>query len=326
MAYDIDTISSANNDAHKQFITKIKNLATGNGWSVERYIDDQSDDELILKGEGLTGLEEIYVGFKTYQSVDSDTYNIVCGVFTGYVAGVEFEAQPNAQFSTIFCHNTTLLYVITLNEQKICGWVRVGANTYSHFYVGKYLPYARPSEFPYPVMCGGMIRGKDLVRHDDSFKIMPYVGYRYSTSETALYVRDNAGVWSIPDSYPWTNYTMTGSQYGHTLAGSTYCLAPIGDNLDIYQMEPIIMVEDRNDRDPKQVFGEVDGVFFCSGFDNGPENVIQIGGSNKVDQTGLTMSQAVDAIFQEGGRAFVMGQNNKRTAWRDYVAIEMVDN
>jgi len=78
-----------------------------------------------------------------------------------------------------------------------------------------------------------------------------------------------------------------------------------------------------SNNDPGNVFGEFDGVYFCSGFNNGVENVVQEGGSSVVDQTGLTVLQAVDAIKAVGGRAFVMLQNVYRTSWRDIIALEM---
>ena len=56
---------------------------------------------------------------------------------------------------------------------------------------------------------------------------------------------------------------------------------------------------------------------------NGVENVAQMGGSSVIDQKGMTVKQAVDAIRAVGGRAFVVLQNVNRTTWADYIALEM---
>ena len=85
----------------------------------------------------------------------------------------------------------------------------------------------------------------------------------------------------------------------------------------IYSIDPIILLDGSN------VYGELDGVFAISGFSNGSENVLQIGGSSTVNQTGLTVKQAVDAIKAVGGRAFVVIQDLYRTMLNSYVAIEM---
>lgn len=46
-------------------------------------------------------------------------------------------------------------------------------------------------------------------------------------------------------------------------------------------------------------------------------------GSAVIDQTGMSVRQAVDAIRAVNGRAFVVLQDGARTTWRDYVAVEM---
>jgi hypothetical protein len=90
-----------------------------------------------------------------------------------------------------------------------------------------------------------------------------------------------------------------------------------------YQLEPIILAQQTTNTSPSNVWGEFDGIYFCSGFNNGVENVVQIGGSSVVDQTGMTVKQAVDAIIAVSGRALVMLQNVYRTSWRDFIAMEM---
>ena len=66
-----------------------------------------------------------------------------------------------------------------------------------------------------------------------------------------------------------------------------------------------------------------DGVSMVSGYNNASENVLQLEGSAVIDQTGMSVRQAVDAIRAVNGRAFVVLQDGARTTWRDYVAVEM---
>ena len=319
MGYAIGTLTKGGgDDCHYQLLAAIKTLAEANGWTTLRYNTASANRELILKSLGLSGAEEIYIGFRTYQSVGGDYYNIDCGTFVGYVSGNTFEAQPGAQFSATPAHNKAITYFITANAQRIVGCFKVGTPVYEHFYVGKFFPYARPGEYPSPLVCGAMLSSAQAIRFDNNSQSFPYAGYYYDATNNRLYIRDQAGNWIRPSCWPFTN----GSGASNALAGAqgTSTLVPA----DIYyQLEPIILAQQSNDNNPSNVFGEFDGVYFCSGFNNGVENVVQEGGSSVVDQTGLTVLQAVDAIKAVGGRAFVMLQNVYRTSWRDFIALEM---
>ena len=65
MAYAIGTVTKGGGlDTHYQLLAIIKTLLEANGWTTLRYDTSTSDYELILKGVGLTTLEEIFIGFK----------------------------------------------------------------------------------------------------------------------------------------------------------------------------------------------------------------------------------------------------------------------
>ena len=319
MGYVIGTATKGGgDDCHYRILGIIKTLAEANGWTTLRYVNTGSDRELILKSLGLSGAEEIYVGFQTYQSSGGDYYNLNCGVFNGYISGNSFETQPGAQLVGVPAHNNAITYFITANAQRIVGCFKVGTPVYEHFYVGKFFPYARPGEYPSPLVCGGMLTASQAIRFDNTSQSFAYPGYYYNTTNNRLYQRDQAGNWVRPSCWPFTNassasYALAGAQGTSTLVpADTY-----------YQIEPIILSQQSSNNSPSNVWGEFDGVYFCSGFNNGVENVVQQGGSSTINQTGMTVLQAVDAIRAVGGRAFVMLQNVYRTSWRDFIALEM---
>ena len=319
MGYAIGTVTKGSgDDCHYQILGIIKTLAEANGWTTLRYVNTGSDRELILKGVGLSGAEEIFVGFKTYQSSGGDYYNLNCGVFNGYISGNSFETQPGAQLVATPAHNNAITYFITANAQRIVGCFKVGTPVYEHFYVGKFFPYARPGEYPSPLVCGGTLTASQAIRFDNTSQSFAYPGYYYDTTNNRLYQRDQAGNWVQPSCWPFTNASDT----SYALAGAqgTSTLVPAGT---YYQIEPIILSQQSSNNSPSNVWGEFDGVYFCSGFNNGVENVVQQGGSSTINQTGMTVLQAVDAIRAVGGRAFVMLQNVYRTSWRDFIALEM---
>lgn len=319
MGYAIGTVTKGGgDDCHYQLLGVIKTLAEANGWATLRYNTVSANRELILKGVGLSGAEEIFVGFKTYQSSGGDYYNLNCGVFNGYISGNSFETQPGAQLVGVPAHNNAIAYFITANAQRIVGCFKVGTPVYEHFYVGKFFPYARPGEYPSPLVCGGMLTASQAIRFDNTSQSFAYPGYYYDTTNNRLYQRDQAGNWVQPSCWPFTN--ASGASYALAGAQGTSTLVPADT---YYQIEPIILSQQSSNNSPSNVWGEFDGVYFCSGFNNGVENVVQQGGSSTIDQTGMTVLQAVDAIRAVGGRAFVMLQNVYRTSWRDFIALEM---
>jgi hypothetical protein len=318
MGYAIGSLAKGGgDDCHYQLLGVLKTLAEANGWTTLRYVNTGADRELILKGVGLSGTEEIFIGWKTYQSVGADYYNLNAGTFIGYVAGNTFETQPGGKYSGVPAHNNAITYFATANAQRIAFCLKVGTPVYTHCYVGKLFPYARPGEYPSPLVVAGMFDGPAATRFDNTSYFFPYAGQGYSTS-CRMWLRDAAGNWNNCYCYPFTNANsstgaLAGPQGTNTLVPSDV----------YYQLEPIILQQLDTTVNQSNVWGELDGITFCSGFNNGPENVVQMGGSSTVDQTGMTVKQAVDAIIAVSGRAFVVCQNVRFTSWRDYIAMEM---
>lgn len=323
MGYAIGTITkSGGDDCHYQLLGVIKTLAEANGWTTLRYNTTSAKRELILKSGGLSGSEEIYVGFQTYQSAASDYYNILVATFTGYLSSNNFEAQPGYKASGVPAHNNAITYFITANAQRIVGCFKVGTPVYEHFYVGKMFAYARPGEFPSPLVVGGMfVNGAETKRFSDTNQQFAYKGLILGTSVSggcAMFLRDQSGTWASRYHHPYSN----GSSATNAMLGTNGVLIPAGND---YSLEPIILQDSSsNASDHKRnVYGELDGVYVVSGFNNGSENVVQTGGTSVINQTGMTVVQAVAAILAVGGRAFVVLQNVNRTTFSDYIALEM---
>lgn len=319
MAFEIGTVTLTGGvSAHNQFIQKVRALAISNGWSVMRYVDTGDTYELILKGSGLSGTEEIFVGLKAYQNVSADYYNLAAAVFTGYVAANSFTAQPGAIISGIPAHNNAITYYLTVNAQRIAFMLKVGTPVYTHGYLGKFLPYVRPGEYPYPVLCAGCLNGMAETRFSDTSLYFPYHG-KTVNNNAYLTIRKQDGSAFRPTVWPFTNGQFND---GNCLAGSAAsgCQVPLDGK---YQLEALVMHDPVSGRGSGSIYGELDGVYFVSGFNNGVENIIQVGGSSIVDQTGLSQSAAVTAIKAVGGKAYVVGQNINLTSWRDYIALEM---
>ena len=340
MAYAIDTLTKAGgDDVHYRMLGAIQSLAQTAGWTTLRYDTSIPERELILRSTGTTGDEEITVGFKAYQSVAADYYNLLAATMTGYVPAAPFETQPGIKTSGVPCHNQAVSYFLTANPRRITGAMKVGSPIYAHVYVGKALAYARPKEYPSPLVVAGHFDGREPKRYSD-LHWWPYKGVRGSGdagyNDGNLYLRDQAGAWKKVQISPFGNGAYGANGY-NALAGDPVgaagagcrCLVPAGT---LHQPQPLELYDMRQGAYDNTVsayatsgnlYGTLDGVSFVSGYNNASENVLQLEGSALVDQTGMSVRQAVDAIRAVGGRALVVLQDGARTGWRDYVAVEL---
>lgn len=234
--------------AHYNMLQRIRDFAAAGGWQILRYDITQANRELIMKAPGLSGAEEIFCGFRTYQNADADYYNLAAGAFTGYVAGNSFDTQPGAMISGVPAHNNRIDYWLTMNGQRMVLAMKVGTPVYETAYIGKFLPYARPSQYPYPVICAGMLNGASATRFSDTAHSIPFKGARAN-----MRMRFNDGVWKQPECYPWNNNFLAGATQQRDTGGN-------------YKPLPIVL------SDANGVYGELDGVYFITGFNNAVEN------------------------------------------------------
>lgn len=260
--------------AHYKMLERIKLLAEANGWTVLRYNTVPENRELILQGSGLSGAEEIFVGFRTYHSVASDYYNMVAATFIGYAAGNTFDTQPGAVLSGIPAHNNRIDYWLTINGQRIALAMKVGTPVYEMAYVGKFLPRALPTQYPAPLICAGMLAGTPATRFSDTTHSMPYKGNRANFK-----LRDSAGAWINAYTWPFQNTTMLA----------------LRDTDGKYPLTPIIVNDNIGN-----TWGELDGIYHISGFNNAVENVLSI-----------------------GGKTYVVMQDVYRTGFSDYIAMRL---
>ncbi len=274
--------------AHQNMLQVVKEFAEANGWTVLRFIDNTASHELILKAPGLSGLEEIFVGLRTYESAAADIYNMTAAGFVGYVTGNAFNAQPGAALRGVPAHNQRIDYWLTLNGQRLVLAMKVGTPVYESMYLGKILPYARPSQYPYPLAVGGMLPDEGLTRFSDtthSAWVKGSTARAINPSSDVLRLRFNDGSWRAVESYPWCNSLLAGSGTNIRPTGQHYPLLPV-------------QLSDAT----SGLFGELDGVVHITGFNNAVENTLQVN-----DQTWVVMQDAW------------------RTGHTDYYAIRMDD-
>ncbi|HEY5805074.1 MAG TPA: hypothetical protein VIT90_15410 [Lysobacter sp.] len=251
--------SGATGFAHKEMLLRIKALAEANGWVTLRYATgDPASHELILQGEGLAGDKEIFVGFRTYESVPADYYNLAVAGFTGYIPGNTWATQPGFIESGIPSHNQRVDYWLAVNAQRIALAMKVGTPVYESAYAGFFLPFASPGQYPYPLCIAGMLSGAAATRYSDTSHSIPYKGNRAN-----FRIRWMDGTWKQPLTYPWNNAYV---------GGATNQLRDTDAN---YPVMPITLCEST-----PNIFGVLDGISYVSNFNNTVESTVGIGATD----------------------------------------------
>lgn len=237
----------------------VRDFLDTNGWTILEQ-DMASDTRYwIAEGPGYTGPDgqvNVYCGMRAYQDVPSDYYNLSVATFTGYVSGNAFTAQPGYRESGVPAHNQRIDYWLTCNDRRFAFALKVGTPVYESAYCGLALPYANPRQYPYPIVCGGMLSGVPATRFSDTAHSIPYKGNRANMG-----LRWVSGAYVTPYAYPWNNAY---------LGGTTNNIRPTGT----YYPLPRVVLNDNS----ANVYGELDGVHYLTGFDNVVENTLTIGG------------------------------------------------
>lgn len=283
MPHEVGFVDDSEQLAHYAMLEKIRDFSEAHGWEVLHYDDTIANRELILKGKGYSGEEEIFVGFHTYQDETQDYYNLSVSGFTGYVPGNTFGDQPGRMWSGIPAHNQRIDYWLTVNPQRIALAMKVGTPVYTSAYTGKFLPYARPEQYPYPVVCAGMLNGNTSTRFSDTSYQMPYVGNR---NNMRMYF--NTGTWLTPRCYPWGNDRIAGT-------GESSSNMALRDTEGSFPLLPVELHDNS-----ANIYGALDGIYYISGFDNVVENTLEIDGVE-----------------------YVVIQNVHRTTHRDYYVLRL---
>ena len=269
MAYTSGTALASGDGGLHNLITALHTFLTGTpAWVAQRnatYVTTDGDTrELIYKAPGLSGTEEIYVGVVANRSVSSDIYNLRINGFTGYVSGNAWDSQPGKISTSIQipAWNAAIPYKFVANGQRCIILIKIN-NIWVPGHIGKYLPYATPSQYPYPLYIGGMYSGS-RIRYDNTSQISFFKGA--NTSGAMRFVDGN---WRNPQLLPETGiFTLRNTKSTSTNDEVT--------EPGYYGLHPLILSE--NTTGYVNNYGELDGIYYISGFSNAIENIVTISG------------------------------------------------
>lgn len=262
-------------------------LTSGQNWTVlQDATEDAYDRVVYLRAPGLAGTDEIYINVVAYHSTSNDVYNVGFFGATGFSGSLKLGAQPgalpNGPGAWALMWNTNIPYWFVGNGRCAKIIAKVGTS-YEHAYAGFIIPHATPDEYPYPLLIGGSCANlnsrysqADLVHSaywnpgTNSQQVQDYT----NTQTSGCYLRTPNNFWaSAGNLYQGGQAATQGLTlwpYGHFEA-----IGPVFGSLTDYTLMPIVL---HNNLISRAVYGELDGVFFISGYAQASENIISLDG------------------------------------------------
>ncbi|WP_454844897.1 hypothetical protein [Ralstonia thomasii] len=257
---------------------------------------DTVDFETYLKAPGLSGSEAIYLNIRAYHYIAGDYYNFELRAAQGYNASASFVNQPGVSGAVFLpLWNQTIPYWFVANGQRVIVVAKISTN-YESMYMGKFLPYGTPGQYPYPVAIGAMsdtmdMRFSDTSAHHYAFfdpiaLIVCGVDNSWNQFQNWL---NNGGYATAQNVWPWG--------YGQNDSNSRLTwMAP-----DLDGGYPIFPARLEESSPSPNCRGELDGVGFVPGNQQSSENTIN-----------------------DGTNTWTVFQNAHRTSADAYCAIKMV--
>lgn len=288
MAYEIDTATD-----YLDLLARIETFAGNQGWTVHRSTYDAAagtDGELILEGPGLSGNEAIVVGLRSYSDSGNDRWNFALRGFTSY-DGSAWDSLPGASPEVyVPLWSSSIPYWLMVNGQRILLMAKV-STYYMHAYLGFVSTYSTASEYPYPLFIGGTSNSES--ENYTSISVhQAYWNYPDADSHGQWWRPDNQW-WGInsdyddgPRLFPW--YEV------HAVVSG------VREGIGTHVLLPAILMDASSNQTVRGVVGELDGLFWVSGFGAGVEDTVTVGTQD-----------------------YVVGQDVQRAEDNDHCALEL---
>lgn len=247
-------------------------VADGQEWEVLHTTSVGAEDDVLLRGPGLAGLDEIHIRLAAVSTPASDRYGIDLYGFDSYNAGVSHALQPGiSPVCGVALWNSSIPYWFVANGRRFIVIAKV-STVYSSMYAGFFLPFATPTEFPYPIFVGASHEDGNTHRWSQATHV---VGGFWDPSYGNAYLRHNDGTW-----IPFANYDDgTGgsrSNLNDNAIWPYHMDLRARENEDgSYTLLPTVL---HSNYSSGNVYGELDGVFFTAGYGVGSEDTIVLSG------------------------------------------------
>ena len=245
-------------------------------WIIDRYDPFSADLECILHGQGLAGADAVYVGMRLAETPASVIYTIETRGMTGYASGNTFTTQPGVSPATFTAfHPTADSFWFVWNGRRFI-LVSRAATTYHTLYAGFFLPYALPSEYPYPQY----VSGDNLASHAHTSAA---AATRAFFDPQAGNIRLVGGSWGVIDNDQGVSSTPMNFIYPYDSESNARVwldateLTAVGE----YVLYPCILYlswAGPNGPNQAEPYGALDGVFGGGFFGGAAEDIVVVDG------------------------------------------------
>ena len=275
---------------YKDLLVQVSAFAAANGWTIL----EQSATKCYMKGLGLAGTDEIYVGIECIEQSGS-YYNWRMVGSYAWRPGRGLDQQPRSSgFEYIYLWNQPISFRMVCNGRRIIVVAKV-STVYQVLHLGLLTPVATEAQNPYPLLVGGMGGSPTNTYSSTGDNNNAFWGAGNQASSKMCIP---GGLWTGKyDSgglYAGNNIFYVGHSF--TSANSESLGVMAADPDGNFLLEEIFCC----DSSWPSLFGTVEGLFRVAGNGNSSENVITISGVN-----------------------YMVFQNAYRTSGSDYSALRL---
>lgn len=247
-------------------------------------------------------LTAVHHVFEAQDTPGSDTYGLLIYPHTSAFNPIlPANAQPgrDGQFAAVPLSNLPMNYWFVANGRRVAFAAKV-STVYTCGYAGLMLPYARPSAYPLPWFLGGCASA-GTVRWSTTSETISFFARPTNNAGMAA-ARDISGTWR--GLFNWQNNTNVpagGKMYPNACSGTgglsgtdgfPIACSDVRENFGgTYPLLPLIPGEPG-----RGSFGELDGVYWTTGFANAAENNIRFDRYDHVVISNIFRTQFCDYI------------------------------
>lgn len=143
-------------------------------------------DELVFRGPGLAGADQVLVGIRMISNTGIGSFNVGLQGMTAYNPAVPLASQTNSHSAAwMLLVNVPITYWFVANGRRFIVIARVGS-TYEQAYAGFILPEHLPEDWRYPMFVGASSYLETLVNADNSLVHTAYWNGNASTSSPSI--------------------------------------------------------------------------------------------------------------------------------------------
>jgi len=250
-----------------------------------------AEGHLLVTGQGLSATDVIPVGMAILEDPFEPYFNWRLQGAIAFDDAEPFQNQPGGSPQNggayYVLDDGTVTYWIVATGRYFTVVTKIGT-VYTSMMMGFHLPYGTPAEYGFPLVIAGS--GKNLTGDPFHFTLADNRFRMFcNPGASAMLVRDPSGVWLF-----FTNFSNPGSPDFQAIdrvvapyaGNSTNQTELMNDKIvtaidGSYPLTPLILCEFENDGGEigrnGNAYGELDGVFHITGFNQTSENTLVIG-------------------------------------------------